>query len=350
MAGIVWLTRGHGFGHAARDLRILRSLRELCPGAEILLASSGTGVKYYSSRGVPCHDLGIEDRYDRGEDAVRRVWQFLRTIRDPDLVIADEVVWAPPFCRRFFDCPRVLLTDWLYADQGLPQHDPFLDAASEIFVLDFPEAHPGPYAVTAPVTFTGPVVEEFPDDRGSARKRLGLSPDQRVAVVTVGGRPGRPFTRRLAREVAAAWSMNASASDVMFVLGGTTEELPGAPDAVRQVTYTESPEVYYRAADVVVTDARGTTSFEIAANGIPLVPMLSPENLDLFRRRTRVLESAGLAVSASIGDSPDEIWSTLAAAQELPRHDTLPPAALTWVTSLDVARQLVAGGAGSRPT
>jgi hypothetical protein len=90
MAGIVLLARGHGYGHAARDLQIIRGLRQLRPNAEVVLASSASGVEYFRFQGIPCHDLGIEDRRDLGEQAVRRVWGFLQTLRDPDLVIADE--------------------------------------------------------------------------------------------------------------------------------------------------------------------------------------------------------------------------------------------------------------------
>jgi hypothetical protein len=65
LAGIVFLARGPGYRHAARDLQIICGPR-------------------------PCHDFGIDDRHDPSEEAARRVWGFLQTLRDPDLVIADE--------------------------------------------------------------------------------------------------------------------------------------------------------------------------------------------------------------------------------------------------------------------
>ncbi len=344
MPGIVFLARGHGYGHAARDLRIVRDLRQLCPDRDIMLASSGSGLEYFQSRDVACHDLGIADRHDLSEAAVRSIWGFLQTLHDPDLVIADEVVWALPFCRRYFDCPRVLLTDWLYADHGMPQHDPFLDSASEILVLDFAEAHPGPYATRAPIRFTGPVVSEFSGDRSTARKQLGLEADSRMAVVSAGGVADRPDARSIFRHTAEAWSTYANAADILFVLG-VGYELPGMSSDIRIVPHTPSPEVYYQAADVVVTDATGFTCFEVAANGIPVVAMLTADTLrfsSLYRRRVSLLESARLAVTARLDATSDLMWEALASAMELPRQHNRPPAALSWTTAQDIAARLLA--------
>jgi hypothetical protein len=344
MAGIVLLARGHGYGHAARDLQIIRGLRQLRPDAEIVLASSGSGLEYFRFRGISCHDLGIADRHDLSETAARHIWGFLQTLRDPDLVIADEVVWALPFCRRYFDCPRILLTDWLYADHGLPRHDPFLDSASEILVLDFAEAHPGPYATQAPINFTGPVVSEFPGDRSTARKQLGLRAQSRMVVVSAGGVAERPDARRIFRHAADAWSRYANPEDLLFVLG-VGYELPGMPGNIRLVPHTPSPEIYYRAADVVVTDATGFTCFEVAANGIPVVAMLTSDALrfaSLYRCRISLLESARLAVTARLDETSDLLWEALTEAMEILPPDRFPPASLSWTTALDIAAKLLA--------
>jgi hypothetical protein len=357
MAGIVLLTRGHGYGHAARDLRIICGLRQLSPDADIVLASSGSGVEYFRSHDIPCHDFGIADRHDLSEEAVRRVWGFLQTLSDPDLVIADEVVWALPFCRRFFDCPRILLTDWLYADHGMPQHDPFLNNASEILVLDFAEAHPGPYDTQAPITFTGPVVSKFPGDRSTARKQLGLRAQSRTAVVSVGGVADRPDARRIFRHTTDAWSTYANPADVLFVLG-VGYDLPGMPGNIRLVPHTPSPEVYYQAADAVVTDATGLTCCEVVANGIPVVAVITSDALRfarLYRHRASLLESARGAVTAPLHGTIEVFWEALTDAMDLPHGGSLPPATLSWATGLDVAARLLASGTapvtanGARP-
>ncbi len=347
MAGIVLLARGHGYGHAARDLQIIRGLRQLRPDAEIVLASSGSGVEYFRFQGIPCHDVGIADRHDLSEQAVRRVWGFLQSLRDPDLVIADEVVWALPFCRRFFGCPRVLLTDWLYADHGMPQHDPFLNDASEILVLDFAEAHPGPYDTQAPITFTGPVVSKFPGDRYTARRQLGLGAQARMAVVSAGGVADRPDARRIFKHTAEAWAAYANPADVLFVLG-VGYELPGMPGNIRLIPHTPSPEVYYQAADAVVTDATGLTCCEVVANGIPVVAMITSDALRfarVYRARASLLESARGAVTAPLHGTIDMLWEALTDAMRLPRGGSLPPATLSWATGLDVAARLLASGA-----
>jgi hypothetical protein len=344
MPGIVFLARGHGYGHAARDLRIMRGLHRLCPDRAITLASSGSGLEYFQSHDVACHDLDIADRHDLSEAAVRKIWGFLQKLHEPDLVIADEVVWALPFCHRYFDCPRVLLTDWLFADHGMPQHDQFLDAASEILVLDYAEVHPGPYSTRAPISFTGPVISEFSGDRSTAREQLGLEAGARMAVVSAGGVATRPDARSIFRHTAEAWSKYASAADILFVLG-VGYDLPGMPGNIRLVPHTRSPEVYYQAADAVVTDATGFTCFEVAANGIPVVAMLTGDTLQfarLYRQRVSRLESAGLAVTARLDETPDLMWEALVSAMEIPRQCNLRSTTVSWATGQDIAARLLA--------
>jgi hypothetical protein len=342
---ITFLSRGHGFGHAARDFKIIHGLRTLLPDMELTLASSAAGLDYYQSRDIPCHDLGILDKEDETKKAARQVWSFLQNVGEPDLLIADEVVWALPFSRKFFDCPRILLTDWLFADHGKPEQDPFLDAASEIMVLDFPEAHPWPYATDAPIRFTGPIVEPFPGDREAARERLGLPGDARIAVLSVGGRTGWADVRLLLEHITGAWLANASERDLLVVLDDSGYGESDAEGTILRVPATNTPDQYYRAADLVITMATGFTICEVVANAIPAIALLPPalwSYTDPFRRRIALLESAGLVTVFGIDLGPDMFWTAVETVGSVPAAAREKAAAdLTWTSGVDVAAHLL---------
>lgn len=189
---ILYLVRGHGFGHAARDLRIIEALKALAPQVEIEIASSGTGMQYFRSRSVDCADLEIPDDEDQSASAGWRVWRYLHWAAAPDLVISDEIMFAIPYCRNVLDVPCVLLTDWVYRDIGKPQLDRLLDGAAEVVVVDFPESHPTAIGTSAPITHIGPVVDRFPlnpadGERGNGKSKRGLT-----AVASFGGMTDRP--------------------------------------------------------------------------------------------------------------------------------------------------------------
>jgi predicted glycosyltransferase len=332
MPKVVFITRGHGFGHAARDLLVIEAMRRALPHLELVLAASGTGAEYYRRRGVDVVDLGIPDSRDTGEEAGKAVWQFLSSAGPVDLVVVDEVMWALPICRRLLKVPCVLITDWFYSEIGLPDLDRTMNQASAIIVTDFAEAHRGVVDVTVPLHFPGPLVKPFDLPRDEARRELGLDADAFTAVLTLGGMPDRPDARTIADLVIAAWRQDAGDTDRLVVLA---DRLPGAtadPQAGRAGTgqartgqagitwvgVSDTPERYFRAADVVLADAAGFTVCELTRHGVPTVAVKSAALSAGVHARLRVLEEAGLVHPVDAGVGPQDLSALIRRLRDTP--------------------------------
>lgn len=327
MPRIVFLSRGHGFGHAARDLLILEAVRRVRPDAEVVLASSGSGFEYFRRRAVPCVDLGIPDTTDTSQDAGKRVFEFLKSQGQLDLVLTDEVMWALPICRRLLNVECVLVTDWFYAELKLPHLDATMNQAAAVVVTDFEAAHRRPESVTVPVHFTSPLVKTFPTYPDGHRTELAFTGAAPAGVVTLGGMPDRPEARRIAELAIAAWG------------SGELHLLADGDDApnVRWHGVSTAPERFYRAADVVIADAAGFTVCELARSGVPTVAVLIGGLSTAIRLRLDRLVADGSVVTIGSDATPGELWD---AAHRVMTAATAPT--IDWADADDVARLCLA--------
>jgi hypothetical protein len=337
---ICYFIRGHGYGHAARDLRIIEAMRALAPGMDIDIASAGTGVEYLTARGIECTDLEIDDYQDLEMSSTWKIWRHLHRTPAPDLVISDELFPAVPFSKNVLEVPCVLMTDLFYQDFGQPQHDQLLDGAEEVIVVDFPGSHPQPIRTRAPVRHVGPVVTKFGPGRRQHRTL--------VATASFGGRPDRPETQAMLRCTLASWRRYAAAEDRLNVLvprDAVDGSLPGDADQrIEWVGFTPAPERFYCASDVVITDALGFTNCELAYNGIPAVAFLVSEAAahfpKSFTRRIRLLADAGAVCLLEDEERTDAVWSAITTAAS--RAATIPDGTeLQWANPADVARRLL---------
>ncbi|MER5771046.1 glycosyl transferase [Streptomyces sp. NPDC001985] len=330
MPEILFLTRGHGFGHAARDLRVIQELRRR-PGTTVRIMANGSAVTYYAMRGVQCTPIELPDEdygEDFGEGAAKAVWRALASVPRPDLVVSDEVMWALPFAREVWKRPCVMLLCALWAEYGMPDADRFFDTADEVLVLDFPRNRRESYGTTAPIGFLGPVVQPFPAGRGAARSALGIAERDEVAVLSLGGMNTRPESRRMATAAIGAWRAHAGPGARLLLLADPpAEPLPvhdgdGAPAGGGEVVWagvTPEPETYYRAADVVLNDAMGSTVCDLAWNGVPAVALLDEESAAGFPKtfpgRIRHLTAAGLIETAPVHEGPPAVWRAIERAR-----------------------------------
>lgn len=330
---ILFLARGHGFGHAARDLRIIRAMRELRPDVDITVLASGSAATFLQLHGESFTDMGITDEQDMTPAAAQRVWRLMDELEPFDLTVSDEVVWALPYCARKWGRRAILLTDWFYGELGNPAGDSFLDHAGEILLLDFSVAHPRPVATTAPITAMGPVVARFDVDRATARRELGVAPDAAMTVLTVGGMSSMLDNQRIADATVAAHRKHSDGH--LYILADGTDEA-----GITWTGYTDRPELYYSAADVVVSNANGTVTCDLVWNRIPVVAMTHPDVSypDSFAKRVNRLNSAGLIRHVEATESANALWTRLT--------DARPPAALPedleWTTGQAVANHLLA--------
>ncbi|GAA4205194.1 hypothetical protein GCM10022220_17070 [Actinocatenispora rupis] len=313
---IEYLSRGHGHGHAATDVRVAAALRTL--GAEVRLASYGSGLDHCTRRGVDCADLGIDDLHDQDPTAALRVLAYLRGRRGTDLVVAHEIFAAPSLCRAL-GLPCVLLTHWFFAEIGAPDRDALLATPDRLVLLDLAAAHDVPAALADRVEFTGPVAEPYPGDRPAARRQLGLDPAEYVVVVTTGAvtTHNRDRLGALPARVRAALPVRHAR---LLVLSG--------PTAV------DDPAPYHRAADVVVANATFGALSELVAAGVPTVAVTGGPN-PVDRLHAERFAALGLVTTVDA----DARTAALADAIRTARPG---PAPVDWCTPAALARRLVA--------
>jgi UDP-N-acetylglucosamine:LPS N-acetylglucosamine transferase len=262
--------------------------------------------------------MGIPDEADLRPAASWKVWRQLHEVPHPDLVVVDEVTSALQFCRHILDAPCVFLTDWFFADFGKPELDQLLNSAAEIMLLDFTDAHPAAIQTKAKITRLGPVVEEFNMSRPVAQRRLGFGGDSSLTtIVSLGGMTERAEVARMLERTLEAWNRYACPDDRLFILAPEPNsfESSGRHPGVEWIGFTECPELYYAAADVVITDALGFTNCELVYNQIPVVAFrvkaVVEEYAESFSRRIELLRSSGAITVADDEASPDQIWQAI---------------------------------------
>lgn len=339
---VLFLARGHGFGHAARDLRIIRAMRALRPDVEIRVMASGSAAVYLDLYGETCIDMGIGDHEDMTPAAGARVWELMGEHDPFDLVIADEVVWSLVFCVQRWRRRAILLTDWFYSELGAPESDPILDQAGEILLLDFSVAHPGPFGVTRPIQALGPVVEDFRVGRAAARAELGAAASETVVVLTIGGMTAMVDNAAIAELTVRTWLAHASPGHRLFVLAEPLCPVPAdrAADVV-WAGFTAQPEKYYAAADLVVVNANGTVTCDLVWNRIPVLAMTHPavSYPHSFGLRVKAMSEAGMTTHGEATVSTAALWQLMGQAM---RNDCRPDPAFEWTTGEQVARHLLA--------
>jgi hypothetical protein len=298
-------------------------------------------VRYYRERGVPCTDLGIPDDADISAQAGWAIWRHLARgaaawpARTWDLLVTDELLPAVPFAHEVLEIPAVVLTDWFFADFGRPQLDRAFDLAAEVIVLDFAESHPQPPLTTAPVHYAGPLVAAFDTERTRARTALGRGPDGLTAVLSLGGMPGRPETRRMTTAVLEAWHARAGRNDRLFVLADPADLLPerdprASLPRVTWVGLTAEPERYHAAADAVIVDAMGFTACELVHNGGRVIGLLDKEAVEhfpaSFRQRVRHMAAQGWITAQDSAAGAERIWELIVGAGRQPPAGPMPVA------------------------
>ncbi len=287
MTSILFLTRGHGYGHAANDLQFIRTIQKTMPDIDITIASSGTGLEYYRNRGVDCLDIGIPDENDQGPEATKMIasflFEFIAKFGRPDLVVANEVFAAPRIC-HLVQLRNILVTQWFFAEIGSPQYDLLMGYAAAIIILDFAEAHQVPHKITIPVHFVGAIARKFNLEQSEARNKLGLSSTNFVMTLAFGSvRLDKiPDIRIMINVVTQSWRCFTKPGDTLLILAEPSKGyiLTDMPDirGVRWIGIIDDPAAVYCAADIVVAYATFTTLSELARNNIPTVGIIGSIN------------------------------------------------------------------------
>ncbi|HEY6738573.1 MAG TPA: hypothetical protein VI076_06950, partial [Actinopolymorphaceae bacterium] len=305
---LLYLSRGHGYGHAATDLEIIDALRRR--GAEVVIASYGTGAEYYRERDVACTDLRIDDVNDQGVDAALRILAFLRRHADADLVLAHEVFAAPRMCVEL-GLRNVLMTHWFFSELGAPERDRLLAVADELVFVDFEAAHRVP-AGFAHTVFAGAVARRFDGDRRAGREALDFPDDRELVVLTTGAVTpyNEEHLRAVVDTVVRAWRRYRSRDGALVILSDVRPDVDDP--SVRSVGRVRDPAPYYQAADVVVANATFSTICTLARNDVPTVVVTGGRN-PVDRLHADFFASTGHVRAVEVGASAHLLWSAVEA-------------------------------------
>ena len=326
---VLYLSSPIGLGHARRDLAIANELRRNVPEIDLMWLAQSPVTKVLAAAGERLHPasrhlLGesahIESEAGEHDlhafEAIRRMdtilianfMVFAEMVADylPDLVIADEAWEVDYFLHENPELKRfqfAWLTDfvgWLPMPDGgrreraltadynaeiieqrarfpwVRDRSIFVGEPNDIVPHDFGAGLPGIREWTENnFEFSGYVMGSPPPDgaeRAALRGRLGVGPDDRLCVVTVGGTGvGNSL---LGRVVHAVPIIRRMVPELGFVVVTGPRIDPASVPRVPGVTvcgYVDDLADYLAACDIAVVQGGLTTCMELTAAGTPFV-------------------------------------------------------------------------------
>lgn len=368
---VLYLSSPIGLGHARRDLAIANELRGARPDLDISWLSQDPVTRVLDAAGERVHPaarflLG-EARHIEAEagehdlhafEAIRRMDEimvanfmlFSEIIRDetPDLVIADEAwevdyfLHENPELKRF---PFAWLTDfvgWLpMPDGGAREAAITADYNAEmiehrarfprlrdlsVFVGNPEDVVPEQFGPGLPgirewternFRFCGYVTDRMPasaPERATLRGKLGLGPDDRLCVVTVGGTAvGQPLLRRVL-DAAAIACQRESALRFLLVTGPRID--PGClprRTGVQVCGFVPNLTDYLAACDLAVVQGGLSTCMELTAAGTPFiyVPLEHHFEQNIHVRHRLDRYGAGRAMRYADACDPDRLAAAI---------------------------------------
>jgi UDP-N-acetylglucosamine:LPS N-acetylglucosamine transferase len=280
MFTVLFLTRGSGMGHAARDMLVAQELKRLRPDAEIRFASYADGVKALRMHGIDVIDLMLPPMGNIHE-RIPRIGKLLRE-HAPALVVSDEELFALPLC-HVFDIPAVFITNWLATEETVSYISLLLNA-ERIIVTDIEDSFMPPVWLEKLVEFVGPVcrLEAITEDKRSLRQQLGLDPNRRLVLITAGGSDVSDVV--YFGMCAYALARIKEPLQVIAVAGPWYKMLEPMQYAwttsIQFTDYIPQLTRYIAASDFVLTRGGHSTLWELALHGIPSICIPHPRLVD----------------------------------------------------------------------
>jgi len=373
LAGRVLFLSSHvGLGHAARDYAVALALRRLVPRVEVVWCSAEPVVSFLDAvgervapecRGLESFSTVIEGLFDGGLGLrglasslgiLRRNWERMRDLvvgGGFDLVFADEfweaVYSADPGVKQGI----VFGTDFVYKNYSVRPVDFFISLLlnryfrrvlpgfaelvymNDVSLVEGKRWYPviggrvdewiarNMHVVGLATSF---LKDEVPG-REEARRRLGLSPDEYVVLVTVGGTSTRSrqllgcvdeSAQLLAEKLRAATGREAR---IVALTGPRTSWSPSS--SLVEARSGVAPRLldYYAAADLFISRAGRTTTADLLCLGKPAVLVPIAGHFEQEEIARHMSSRYGYPVVEERRCSP----STLAAAAE--KASTLTP-------------------------
>ncbi len=275
---VMFISRGHGWGHAIPDMAIAERLVDLEPDLDLQFVSYAAGAEAYRACGFDVVDLHAPDRPHLW-DMVMTLTKFLANTQ-PDLVVAHEEVAALPAAAAF-GIRSVYITDFfLDPSHMLTQALRYTD---EIVFLAHKGLYTEPPYLQGKIHYVGRAVRGFEymrADRARARQELGIPHDATVLLCQPGAWTESQVPLR--GLLGAAWDILPQSPKRLIWLAGREY------DALATF-FRERPDVMVlkedlridrlmAASDVLITKANRVTVYEAAAMGLPSISISHIEN------------------------------------------------------------------------
>jgi UDP-N-acetylglucosamine:LPS N-acetylglucosamine transferase len=257
----------------------MEELQRKHPSVEFIIASYADGAKALKIRNIPCIDLGLPPMGLAHERMVR-IGKLLQRER-PDLVVADEELFALPLC-RVFDIPSIFVTNWL-ASEDVVSNVSLLLCAEKVLVADLEDAFIAPLWLEEKTVFVGPICRlEAEEERPSAKQELGLDAKRKVVLITAGGSDVSDVV--YFGICAYALSSLSVPLQVIAVAGPWYKILKPMEYAwltsVQFTDYLPNLTRYIAASDLAFTRGGHTTLWEVALHGVPSICIPHPKFVD----------------------------------------------------------------------
>lgn len=303
---VLFFSRGRGRGHAIPDVAIAKELSDLEPGITLQFVSYGTGAQTIGQCGYRVIDLKLPDDNPFLETLVRSI--HIINEQEPSLVLSHEEFCVLP-AAKLFEVPCMFLTDW-FPSPGTVWME-CLPYAEKVIFLDEPGYFEEPEVLKGKVEYVGLAIRQLSltkESQHTARMELGLPQGAPIILILPGGASASSEDR------APLFDLVTSAIDLLdgdpvavWVLPPEEQEKIRKHQTCRPDIVFMSPhfnvEKTMVAADVAITKATRTTSFELNALGIPSISIsygLNP--IDDYRvaqiKTNRALRARGLTATS----------------------------------------------------
>jgi predicted glycosyltransferase len=375
----LYLSSPIGLGHGRRDIAIARELRKLNPDLKVDWLAQDPVTRLLDANGERIHPLSgrlaSETRHielESGEhdlhcfNALRRMDEvlianfmiFQDAVQDGgyDLVIADEawdidhywhehpelkkagLVWFTDFV-GYVPMPaggerEAFLTSDYNAEMiehverhpGVRDRAIFVGEAEDVIARSFGDGLPAMRDwVPRHFDFAGYIIGEHPGNfgpRADLRRSLGYRPDERVAIVTVGG---SGVGAHLIKRILASWPLVSSKlPELRMVLVAGPRIDPrslNAPAGVEVRAFVPDLDRHLAACDLALVQGGLTTCMELTAAGTPFLyfPLRNhfEQNFHVAHRLDRYRAGRRMDFATA---TPDVIADAMVAALSGPTH------------------------------
>lgn len=279
---ILYLSRGRGFSHAMNDLLILKELTKLNKKLSVLVASYDKGYDYFLERGFRPFNLGLRQNDELTLKAGLRMWSLIRKFK-PDLIISDEV-FIVLHITKGLKIPSILITHWFFETYN-KKHPiiPAVKKANHVILVDTPLFHTIPYEFNVHLTFVGPLIRDFKyslEDKKKARDELGISMNEKVILVTPGGR-SKDRDSLLEVSVEAFKDLKYSNMRLILLTGELYKDYRerfADEDNIIVKDFDWKIDRLMVASDLVICKGTFSTTWELAYLGVPSVSIADINN------------------------------------------------------------------------